>query len=199
VRGDWRQDFYAKSLALVGLGVLAGIGALVDYWPAQLDVPEVAALVMHPAAPKPLAVGALPAIHVTLNTDVPVAPAPRAARPAARHALAVAAVSGDFAGVTSVVPISPAPPPSTLEMAPAAASTIAAAPIALSEPPAPSVLPGLSALVPEEPPAESSGNFLASAFRKTGSSIVAVGVKTGESIAGAFGLFGRVVTKLKFF
>jgi hypothetical protein len=49
VRADSRQDFYAKSLALLGLGVLAGAGALVDYWPAAIEPPRVATALRAPA------------------------------------------------------------------------------------------------------------------------------------------------------
>ena len=34
MRGDSLRDLYAKVIAVVGLGVLAGAGALVDYWPS---------------------------------------------------------------------------------------------------------------------------------------------------------------------
>lgn len=201
MRGDWRQDFYAKSLALVGLGVLAGIGALVDYWPAQLDMPEVAAVVARSAAPQPLAASALPSIHVQLNTSVPVARTRRPVRPAATPALSVAAVSGNLGKVTSAVPMPAAPAPSRFDVTPVVTSAVEAPPIALSELPpavrqAATELPVLSSEVATE---DSSGNFFTSAFKKTGSSIAAVGIKTGASIAGAFGLVGHFVTKLKFF
>src|SRR5690606_234841 len=39
VRGDSRRDLYAKTLALCGLGLLAGTGALVDYWPVGMKLP----------------------------------------------------------------------------------------------------------------------------------------------------------------
>jgi hypothetical protein len=37
MRGDSVRDFYAKTLALLGLGMLAGTGALVDNWPTSAE------------------------------------------------------------------------------------------------------------------------------------------------------------------
>jgi hypothetical protein len=42
VRGDSLRDLYAKTLAVVGLGLLAGVAAIVDYWPAGISYPVVA-------------------------------------------------------------------------------------------------------------------------------------------------------------
>jgi hypothetical protein len=39
VRGDSRLDLYAKSLAVLLLGLLGLAGALVDYWPAPMSLP----------------------------------------------------------------------------------------------------------------------------------------------------------------
>ena len=41
MRGDSRLDFVAKSLALLGLGLVGGVGALIDYWPAPAQLPRV--------------------------------------------------------------------------------------------------------------------------------------------------------------
>jgi hypothetical protein len=39
VRGDSLRDLYAKTLAVLGLGLLAGAGAIVDYWPVNEALP----------------------------------------------------------------------------------------------------------------------------------------------------------------
>jgi hypothetical protein len=39
VRGDSLRDLYAKTLAVLGLGLLAGAGAIVDYWPVNGTLP----------------------------------------------------------------------------------------------------------------------------------------------------------------
>lgn len=41
MRGDSLRDFYAKTLAVAGLGLLAGAGAIVDYWPVGGPLPAV--------------------------------------------------------------------------------------------------------------------------------------------------------------
>ena len=52
MRGDSLRDFYAKSLAILGLGLLAGAGAMVDYWPVGAPLPSVdAAVLPAPAGP----------------------------------------------------------------------------------------------------------------------------------------------------
>ena len=56
MRGDSLRDFYAKTLAVVGLGLLAGAGAIVDYWPVNGELPSVrsvAAFRPGPSAPQP--------------------------------------------------------------------------------------------------------------------------------------------------
>ena len=40
MRGDSLRDFYAKSLALLGLAFLGALGAAVDYWPTNLSIPR---------------------------------------------------------------------------------------------------------------------------------------------------------------
>ena len=49
MRGDSRLDFYAKSLALAGLGLVGAVGALIDYWPASTRLPVAEAGMRRPA------------------------------------------------------------------------------------------------------------------------------------------------------
>jgi hypothetical protein len=201
VRGASLRDFYAKSVALAGLAVLAGLGALVDYWPAQLDVPQVASVIVRPAAPATRGIPAAPPVRLALDTVTHASPVRRASRPVVRPAFLVTAAPDHLAGMTVAVPMPAAPEPSSLDVTSIAMPTIAAEPVGLSEPAA--TVPGqavaLAAFVPEAPPADSSDGFLTGALKKTGSSIITVGVKTGTTIVDAIGLVGHVMMKLKFF
>ena len=49
MRGDSLRDLYAKTLAVIGLGLLAGAGAVVDYWPVGSSAPAIAS----PSLPRP--------------------------------------------------------------------------------------------------------------------------------------------------
>jgi len=63
VRGDSLQDLYAKIAAVLGLGLLALSGAVVDYWPVGTPLPAIA-----PALPRPapaVARGVVPVLHDT--------------------------------------------------------------------------------------------------------------------------------------
>lgn len=44
MRGDSLRDFYAKTMAVLGLGLLACAGAVVDYWPVSGDLPTTPAV-----------------------------------------------------------------------------------------------------------------------------------------------------------
>jgi hypothetical protein len=90
VRGDSIRDRYAKGLALLGLGMLAGAGAIVDYWPTRGSLPLVPpvsreplvaatpgfadpfALVVPAPAPVPAAprVASIPTLRVSLHASV---------------------------------------------------------------------------------------------------------------------------------
>jgi len=206
VRGDSRQDLYAKALALLGLGVLAGAGALVDYWPADLDVPRAASALVRPsrshALPVPSSVPVLAALHTSTSSG--------------RGAIGRAA----FVTADAVTPILSAAaqggvvlaPPPALSVAPVPVHAAPAEPVALSAP-EPLALDDESDDVFDAPvrqfssaPTTDDSFFLTEAFKtaggsiaNAGGSIVNVGVKTGQSVADAFRAAAGAVRKLKFF
>ena len=65
MRGDSLRDLYAKTLALFGLALLAGVGALVDYWPAPVALPAVASPAVRPVPAALPAVASLDAAILT--------------------------------------------------------------------------------------------------------------------------------------
>src|SRR5262245_40126820 len=110
MRGDSVRDLYAKALALVGLSLLAGAGAIVDYWPVSGDMPRVV------AAPN-----RLPSVaRVPRAANVSVTP-PVAARVMAVTAARPAPVTPDV--------ISAAAAPELFVSMPTAAAPTASAPI----------------------------------------------------------------------
>lgn len=88
MRGDSLRDLYAKTLALMGLGVLAGAGALVDFWPAGVRLIPVSSALRLPDAADQTPVVPLPA---------PESGSRQAAQTVARVSVrAVSAVSPDM-------------------------------------------------------------------------------------------------------
>jgi hypothetical protein len=216
VRGDSLRDFYAKTLALIGLGLLGGIGALVDYWPAGIAVPAVSSSGV--AMPAPLSARTiddavdLPAFPV--RSDVPAraarasAPiAPPATSPPAPLSLAepVAMASASPTAIALAAP----PPPPLLEPRPASAVMADAAfgPAAVLDlPPQPASLPvttlaatGFGAVTLSESSIEDDGGFFSDAgdiARKAGSTIVSGTMKAGAPIVGMARLLGGAFRKI---
>jgi hypothetical protein len=205
VRGDSLRDLYAKTLALLGLALLAGVGALVDYWPSGA-FPAVQSST--PMAPRGLpALAALQADARAVVSSPPQvlktaaqAVAPRNARtktdrPA--HSLeplpvtvATAPADAELVSLTEP-PLSTVVVPVVATRAPAPEVPLPAAPdFALSFGPDPPDAP----LVDTSP----DGFFgnATTAFRKTGESIVSTTVKTGSSIIKAFGFVGGAFKKV---
>ena len=113
MRGDSLRDFYAKALALFGLALLGALGAAVDYWPANVSIPNPKKLNFQAATLKPLE-------NVTLPEPRAVAPRLAAARPA----VASIAVASEPAVIETVaMTIEPPAPPAELQLAPPASFT----------------------------------------------------------------------------
>jgi hypothetical protein len=192
VRGDSLRDLYAKVLAILGLGMLAGVGALVDYWPVATGTPTLVA--------GPQFLPALPALTPADSIPVPAAPAmARAERAVAVAPAAVPAPESIVAvALTGELPVgepltlSAPPPPAVV------AVSATEAPAAQIELPAPPVIevtpaanfPNLATANQPEP------GFFMGALRKTRAGLVKTGAVTGASIMDVFkgvvGVFKKV-------
>lgn len=189
MRGDSLRDLYAKSLAVVGLAALAGVGAVIDYWPADLNVPSVASAAMrpavHPAAP----------LHLNL-ADLRI-PAPAPAVPVLPAALVVSApvVPVPFTDTASpdvLLAVRVAPPP---VMPVGVATSMPDAPaVAISTPPA--VEPAQPPVVVEQHADADQSFVVVSALKKTGSSLGSSLVKTGATVASAFRALGGAFKRI---
>lgn len=193
-------------MALLGLGLLAGAGALVDYWPADVRVPHTPSVNVRPALARALAVPQAPEPIGIAGLAVP------SSRPVTLASVAPAG-SMTSAAVDIRLPAPPAAFP-TIAVVPAVATVVPAQQVALSLPSATDA-PDQDSVQPlrlysggDAPPDFSSadGSFLTGAFHAAGGSIataggsiVSAGVKTGQSVAGAFRAAAGAVKKIKFF
>jgi hypothetical protein len=204
VRGDSVRDFYAKTLAVVGLGLIAGAGAVVDYWPVSRPLPAVddrLALFTAPALPQNLAQDIpLPApvvTHAALTPPPAVIRPQHVTWPAFAQPSAVLAAAGLLKPKTRTVP-APVIPTDQLPLTTATIDLVAQVgePIALAAyaiAPAPAEAADRRSAGPIAPDRPGQPGFLGGALKKTKDSIVRTGAATGASIADAFkGLFGAM-------
>jgi hypothetical protein len=190
MRGDSLRDLYAKALALVGLGLLACAGAIVDYWPVPGEAPRVA------RAPRVLPLQAT--IPALARLDVPAPSA--AARVATPQAVLATARSTPSQSGEVFLSLAASPEPlglgEPIELAPPPAEaagvddvvgarvnqTDAVAP-PLQREPMPAVSAPAALQLATNPPGD---GFITGALKKTGESIVKTGAATGASIVDAF-------------
>jgi len=221
VRGDSRVDLYAKSLAVLGLGLIAGIGAAVDYWPGDLRLPAVARSSARPLIPAARAFADTP---VVVDADLTVIE-PRGAGAGATAAFAsdraAAPVGPSRADFSSDVAYAAAPelaitlshggdlPSLDLESGLTASSFPAAVLTSADLTPAATttgdviqVTKGLQPLPPMLPVDQSDDGFFSGMLRKTGSSVgnslasVSSSLdKAGTSLAGAVRVVSDLVKK----
>jgi hypothetical protein len=190
------RDFQAKVLAIAGLGVLAGVGALVDYWPTGGNVPALAgSRIARPAVPVPTPASIAAARQMDVikaAARMNAAAIPRRAQPTAQPA-----VLEPVATVAAVgeLPIGQAVSLSPVEVTVALVPT--AVPVPATDPPAQLIsLPGPPVVVdratptagfaPTFAPTDNEPGFVMGTLRKTGSSIAKGGAATGASIMDAF-------------
>lgn len=180
--------------------MLAGAGALVDYWPVGINLPFAApAATASPMISGPLDVPADPMV-LAGGTSIPVVQISPVSQPAVTPAPALDPLLSAIATVdpflTRTVTIDAPPPPvAALTVAPELRETMST--LALAE-----ARLGLDAPVPMLF-ADASGHrsgmedgLLAGAFRKTGTSIVRTSMRTGSSLADAFRVVGSVVRRV---
>lgn len=193
MRGDSLQDLYAKALALLGLGVLAGTGALVDYWPVGIHMPVAASALTQPSAPQALSLpdlvspartsnrtlggrlmlaryDAVRALPVEVSSDAEVGQPLSLVDPIAH--VATAESRADDVELRSVFAT-----PDLTSLTDENLEAMASAPVAAAA---------------EE---AASDGFFTGAFKKTGTSIVRSGVKTGTSIVDAMRVVGEAVRR----
>lgn len=197
MRGDSLRDLYAKGLALLGLSVLAGVGALVDYWPTRTQMPRVEARQVAPRFASVLPVQTLDVPAPVIVDAPPRRPAPvRTARALPRASVPT---SASVPALTEAAHAFGAPPLRTFTP-PAVVTDLPVPMVALSDLVAPDDRSPrfLSAATAEE----DEGGFFSGAgdfAKKAGSSILTTGSKAGASIMGGLTFVGRSLKKLKIF
>ena len=202
MRGDSVRDFYAKTLAVVGLGLIAGAGAVVDYWPVSRPLPAVddrlALFTAPPALPQNLAQDIpLPApvlSHAVLTAPRAVIRPQHVSWPAFAQPSAVLAAArmlkpktrpAPVVIPTEQVPVTTAP---SVEFVAQLGEPVALVAYAVAPP-----VEDLRSAGPIAPDRPGQPGFLGGALKKTKDSIVRTGAATGASIADAFkGIFGAM-------
>jgi len=174
VRGDSLRDLYAKTLAVLGLGLLAGAGAIVDYWPVGAPIPMVSAPVL-PTADRPVLVQHLDQQIPSPRFVRPAPPRPAITPKNVGSAVFLRAEFGQPAAPAVIEPV-PAPPAFDLPEAELPLEALMATPVYelawFAPAPAPAAAPATG--------------FFGGALRKTKDSIVRTGAVTGATIADAF-------------
>ena len=192
MRADSIRDRYAKGMALLGLGLLAGTGALVDYWPARGQMPLVApsgrdTLVQLAATshPDPLLI-VVPPPAATRR-----APAPTSAGPVPVLLVSAAPLVGGVP-VALMAPRAESVPDPVVEPMAVLASVAPATTVSASL-----ILPPLA--TPRHIASWSTdsddGGFLTGAVKRTGASILRTSARAGASVFDAFRSLGGAVKR----
>lgn len=188
MRGDSVRDLYAKTLAVMGLGLLAGAGAAVDYWPVGGAMPTVRQVVL----PTPDA----PVFAQNLSVRIP---APEfAVRPAPRPAIRLAVGSKLF--MTPAAPIDAPAEPAPPQPPPVPMPDWQTLPIAFATPEllSASLLdPGFLVMAPASgPDRDGPTGMIGGAIRKTKDSLLRTGAATrstlNDALRGVVGAFKKV-------
>ena len=174
MRGDSLRDLYAKTLAVLGLGLLAGAGAVVDYWPVGSSAPEIASARL--ARPE------VPALTQNLDQTIPAPVFSRARVVEVRGTIHAKNVGSArfLTPVTEVVQTAPAAP--AIQPVPALRAPIAAQ-WAMTLADSDSTIPGVELdMVPPADPSAAPG-LIGGALRKTKESLGRASAMTSSTIA----------------
>lgn len=192
MRGDSLRDLYAKALALLGLGLLAATGALVDYWPVQTDMPGISSALVLPAGV------ALPSIADPSAQPPPGPTGSRRTQVSLRELTRVspAAIMADASDMTTFGLLDPNAPssvamsdvPPSLAVAPAATGSMPVSTLDLLPPVISAAeLPDLSPS--PVPTSQNGGNMFTGAAKSVGRA----GQKTGSAVWDGFVSVASVV------
>jgi hypothetical protein len=201
VRGDSRRDLYSKTLALCGLGMLAGAGALVDYWPVgvRFHVPTTPRFSTSSATPPSVAASDDPLVMLSALLDPPVS-VPTTQPPDRTHVLTapqLASVDYESLPVVAVgYDLGPAVDVGSMPT-PAFVSVRSDAPMVPGDQ-VHLMAPGPEHFdngFPQAAATDSGSGIITGAFRKTRTSIVRTGAWTGSSVVGAVRVVGGMVRR----
>ena len=188
MRGDSLRDLYAKTLAVLGLGLLAAAGAIVDYWPVGSSAPAISS----PTLPRP----DVPLLAQHLDQTIP---APAFTVPGVRPVVVRGTIHARNVGsarflTPAVEPIRPATVASASKPVPAFRAPIesqwqvALAPVDMTAAVYQDLAPPINA-------APASG-LIGGALRKTKDSLVRAGAVTGSTLADALKGVGGAFKKV---
>jgi hypothetical protein len=187
VRSATRLDLYAKSMALVVLGLLGAGAALIDHWPGVSALPVVGSPVAR-VVPDDFS-GATP---------VSDAPAARIVRVRDNHGRRSTASPDDLA-LEDLAPDDVAPAPDAPEALVVAATELPA-PRLLALPAPPVVEAAWLPLLPPPMMASdrSDDGFFSGMLKRTGSSVTTSLGKASTSVVGAVRVVGDAVRRLRY-
>ena len=202
MRGDSLRDLYAKGLAVLGLALLAGAGALIDLWPSSVEIPRVSRAngLSMPALARmlradPTSASVPVAAPVRSGAPVVVIARARATRTPSipEFRVAVSATGLPLAGGVTLDGAAPA-----FGVRPVSSVTSVGTEVALTSPNfdmAPTSEPTETEPMLSSASQSDDDGFLTDAMKKTGTSILRTGVKTGTSIRDAMRAIGGAVRR----
>jgi hypothetical protein len=201
---------YAKTLALVGLGALAMVGALVDYWPTRVPMPAVSAAPlagpddglqalplgafghMPSARPQPTDVVRLAAVRTPVVTDTDT-DTDTSLRTHASRAVLVSRVV-DAVAIPAVRLNRPPADDDADGLALDTALDTDGVEVSI-QPPDAFLASSHTSLAAVDTSDEGDPGMLTGAFKRTGTSIVRTGVRTGASIFDALRVVSGAVRR----